>query len=79
MCSLCPILSPATAFLTTPLHPACFPLTLGGLSLPISSAAQLRLAQDHYTCASPYDTGVGRGDEVEGGVVLLIFYTFVRL
>jgi len=106
MCSLCPILSPATAFLTTPLHPACFPLTLGGLSLPISSAgyprlslvcvislpdthlpsaekwysvSQLRLAQDHYTCASPYDTGVGRGDEVEGGVVLLIFYTFVRL
>ena len=44
-----------------------------------SPLSQLRLAQDHYTCASPYDTGMGRGDEVEGGVVLLIFYTFVRL
>ena len=45
----------------------------------VASLSQRRLAQDHYTCASPYDTGMGRGDEVEGGVVLLIFYTFVRL
>ena len=28
---------------------------------------------------SPYDTGLRREDEVEGRVVLLIFYTFVRL
>ena len=44
-----------------------------------SPLSQRRLAQDSYTCVSPYDTGMGRGDEVEGGVVLLIFYTFVRL
>ena len=106
VCSLRPILSPATDFLTTPLLPACFPLTLEGVSSPLSSAgyphlslvcvislpdthlpsaekwfplSQLGLAQDSYTCVSPYDTGMGRGDEVEGGVVLLIFYTFVRL
>jgi len=110
VCSLRPILSPATDFLTTPLFPASFPLTLEGLSSPLSSAgyprlsfvypsfvsypcpiptspqqrsgtllSQRRLAQDSYTCVSPYDTGRGRGDEVEGSVVLLIFYTFVRL
>ena len=45
----------------------------------VAPLSQLRLAQDHYTCASPYDTGMGRGDEVEGGVVLLIFYTFACL
>jgi len=45
----------------------------------VAPLSQLRLTQDSYTCVSPYDTGMGRGDEVEGGVVLLIFYTFVRL
>ena len=103
MCSLHPILSPATDFLTTPLLPAYFggvilasflrwlpsfiprlchilvryPPTLG--REVVAPLSQLRLAQDHYTCASPYDTGMGRGDEVEGGEVILIFYTFERL
>ena len=55
---------------------ARYPLPSAEKCSPLS---QLRLSQDSYTCVSPYDTGMRRGDEVEGGVVLLIFYTFVRL